>query len=80
MEQPQPARVPRFTWGRVALLVMAGLAGAALGVVRLGSALSAEAQGSGLRLAGGLAAVLVVVGGLTAAVVRLLGPRMARSF
>lgn len=79
MEQSQPARSPWFTRGWVALLVVAGLAGATSGLVRLGGALSTAAQGDGLRLAGGLAAALVVVAGLTVAVVRLFAPRVARS-
>ena len=77
--QPLPQRAPG-TWvsrRRVALLTVGGLLGIGLGVAGFWPLLTAQAQGSTLRIGAGLAAVIVVVGGITAAVIRALAPRLA---
>jgi hypothetical protein len=74
---PEPAPGGWVSHWRVALLTIGGLLGIGLGVAGFWTLLTAQAQGSALRLGAGLAAGVVVVGGITALVVRALAPRLA---
>jgi hypothetical protein len=75
--RPRPAPGRGVSRRSVALLTLVGLFGIALGVIGFGGLLAAEAQGSPVRLGAGLAASVVVVGGITAVVIRALAPRLA---
>ena len=63
----------------VAMLTLVGLLGVALGVAGYSGLLAAQAHGSPLRLGAGVAAGLVMVGGITTAVIRVLALRLAAS-
>ncbi|HEY6378786.1 MAG TPA: hypothetical protein VI316_06370 [Candidatus Dormibacteraeota bacterium] len=74
---PQPVQGTWVSRCRVALLTVGGLLGIGLGVAGFWALLTAQAQGSAVRIGAGLAAGLVVVGGITAVVIRALAPRLA---
>jgi hypothetical protein len=79
----EPGRQPPL--GRMAnrpsvvMLTVVGLMGVVLGAVGYSGLLTTQAHGSPLRLGAGVAAGLVVVGGITAAVVRTLALRLTAS-